>query len=593
MGLQKIWVNRLIAFLSAALLLTVLIPGSSMAQATSAPAQIISVVGGDRVAYITWNKAPDSDYMTWQKVLVYDQPTGGSVVLETQLTDVQTSFVLGPTELLTNGVTYYAEVQSRFNWVYIASSRVAFTPNLAAAAGTESASLAGVEVFNSGAQVYLQHAPSSTVTTYLVAAFADLTTFTATTVIEISASQVKGILSASGIIQGLINNTTPYYFRVAAVNSNGVGPWSTRSYGGVPQDYFLAPPTLLSAVVLDNRPMRAVVEWSAPVSPSQPIVGYRVQFSTNAGLSWTSAPVTTATSELIYVLEGEVPTHFRVAALARDRWGTLFGGAYSNASEPVIPTKRQQIISWSPSTTSAEVLASGISLEPLATTFADVIIQYSVHNAGTAGCNLSIIDSRVEATNFGTCTIRAEAEATAGWTSATRDIEFSFVEPAAIQDPPSQDPPTQDPPTQDPPTQGPPSQQPAVQQPSNEQRGGRNEIVNFPSSAIVPILAEIDFAKPPKLIGESAVGDRIRLSKFQFDTPKKIRKVSYRWYSCEVPVKAEADLESSCVRKSKAKGSSYVIKKSDSGSYLSVVMMAKTKKKMLRHLVSTSSSVPE
>jgi hypothetical protein len=343
--------------------------------------------------------------------------------------------------------------------------------------------------------------------------------------------------------------------------------------------------------------MRAVVEWSAPISPSQPIVGYRVQFSTNAGLSWTSAPdLTTATSELIYVLEGEVPTHFRVAALARMWWGSTFAGAYSDASEPVIPTKRQQIISWSPSTTSAEVLASGISLEPLATTFADVIIQYSVHNAGTAGCNLSIIDSRVEATNFGTCTIRAEADATASWTSATRDIEFSFVEPAVIQDPPSQDPPSQDPPsqdppTQDPPTQGPPSQQPAVQQPSNEQRGSSNEIVNFPSSAIVPILAEIDFAKPPKLIGESAVGDRIRLSKFQFDTPRKILKVSYRWYSCEVPVKAEADLESSCVRKSKAKGSSYVVKKSDSGSYLSVVMMAKTKMKMLRHLVSAPSSV--
>jgi hypothetical protein len=581
MGLQKIWVNRLIAFLSAALLLTVLIPGSSMAQATSAPAQIISVVVGDRVAYITWNKAPDSDYMTWQKVLVYDQPTGGSVVLETQLTDVQTSFVLGPTELLTNGVTYYAEVQSRFNWVYVASSRVAFTPNLAAAAGTESASLVDIQAFNNSAQIYLEHDPSSSITHYLVAAFPDFTTFSATRAIEVSASEVRGLLSSSGTIQGLTNEAL-YYFSVAAVNSNGIGPWSSRSGGNYdyPRDYLLARPSLLSVVA---GTMQASLQWSAPTSPSSPIVGYRVQYSTNAGLSWASSPnLSTATSQVILLDEGDVPTHFRVAALGSSGFSS-FAGAYSDASEPVTASKFQPMFSWSPTATSREDLLSGISLEPFATTNSDGMIQYSVQSAGTAGCTISIIDSTVEATSFGSCTIRAELESRPRWVSATRDIEFSFVEPAAAQDPPSQDPPTQDP----------PSQQPPVQQPSNEQRGDINRIENFPSSPIVPILAEIDFAKPPKLLGESAVGDRIRLSKFQFENPKRILKVSYRWYSCEVPVKAEADLESSCVRKSKAKGSNYVIKKSDSGSYLSVVMMAKTKKKMLRHLVSTSSSVPE
>ena len=227
MGLQKIGLSRALAFFVSALLLSALIPGNSVATASPAPAEITSAVGGDRVVYIPWNKAPNSDFMTWQRVLVYDQPSGGSIVLEMQLTDVQTSFALGPSELLTNGVTYYAEVQSRFDMVYIASSRVAFTPNLAAAAGTESASLADIQAFNNSAQIYLEHDPSSSITKYLVAAFPDFTTFNATRAIEVPASEVRGLLSSSGTIQGLTNREL-YFFSVAAVNSNGIGPWSSR-----------------------------------------------------------------------------------------------------------------------------------------------------------------------------------------------------------------------------------------------------------------------------------------------------------------------------------------------------------------------------
>jgi len=567
MGLQKISLRRSLAFLMSALLLAVLIPGSSIATASSAPAQITSAVGGDRVVYITWNKAPNSNYMTWQKVLVYDQPSGGSVVLEMQLTDVQTSFVLGPSELLRDRVTYYAEVQSRFGEVYIPSSRVAFTPNLAAAAGTGSASLADIQAFNNSAQIYLEHDPNSSITHYLVAAFPNFTTFNATRTIEVSASEVRGLLSSSGTIQGLTNGAL-YYFSVAAVNSNGIGPWSSRSGGNFdyPQDYLLAQPSLLSVVA---GTMQASLQWSAPTSPSSPIVGYRVQYSTNAGLSWTSSEnLSTATSQVILLEQGEVPTHFRVAALGVAPYGTRWPGAYSDASGPVTASKLQPTFSWSPIATSREDLLSGISLEPFATTNSDGMIRYSVQNAGTAGCTISIIDSTVEATSFGACTIRAELESRARWASATYDLEFSFIDPTAAQDPPSQ-------------------------QPSSEPRGGSSGTLSVPSNAIQPIVAEIDFVRTPKLVGGSAVGDRIRLSKFVFENPKKVSKVIYRWYSCASPVSAQAELKSSCVRKAKAKGSSYVIKKADSGFYLSVVMRAKSKKAILGHMVSLSTAVPE
>jgi hypothetical protein len=211
------------------------------------------------------------------------------------------------------------------------------------------------------------------------------------------------------------------------------------------------------------------------------------------------------------------------------------------------------------------------------------MIQYSVQSAGTAGCTISIIDSTVEATSFGSCTIRAELEARPRWASATRDIEFSFVEPAAVQNPPNQDPPTQSPPSQDPPAQQPPTQQP----------GNNSSPANIPASEIQAVLAEMDFVRAPRLVGEGAVGDRIRLSKFEFESPRKILKVSYRWYICESPARVAAELKSSCVMKEKAKKPSYVIKKTDSGSYLSVVVRAKTKKGMLRHLISTPTSVLE
>jgi hypothetical protein len=246
------------------------------------------------------------------------------------------------------------------------------------------------------------------------------------------------------------------------------------------------------------------------------------------------------------------------------------------------------MFSWSPSATSREDLLSGISLEPFATTNSDGMIQYSVQSAGTAGCTISIIDSTVEATSFGSCTIRAELEARPRWASATRDIEFSFVEPAAVQDPPGQDPPNQDPPTQSPPSQDPPGQQPPTQQPGNN-----SSPANIPASVVQTVLAEIDFVRAPRLVGESTVGDRIRLSKFEFESPRKILKVSYRWYICESPARVASELKSSCVMKEKAKKPSYVIKKTDSGSYLSVVVRAKTKKGMLRHLISSPTSVLE
>jgi hypothetical protein len=104
------------------------------------------------------------------------------------------------------------------------------------------------------------------------------------------------------------DQTTPWYqvsepfpvktikYRVAAITSNGTGPYSVES---APITTTLPPPpgsapdapTLLSVVPGDKQ---LVVTWDPPVNPGTGAnvnsLTYTVQYSTDGGISWTTAP---------------------------------------------------------------------------------------------------------------------------------------------------------------------------------------------------------------------------------------------------------------------------------------------------------------
>ena len=82
--------------------------------------------------------------------------------------------------------------------------------------------------------------------------------------------------STSATVTGLANGTT-YYFRVAAVNAVGTGPYSTISASAVPSTIPDAPatPTITAASSGDT------FNWTAPANGSRAITGYVYQISTN------------------------------------------------------------------------------------------------------------------------------------------------------------------------------------------------------------------------------------------------------------------------------------------------------------------------
>jgi hypothetical protein len=557
--------------LSVSLVLSV-ITSPFAVSASPTPPQITYAIGGNKVGYVEWTKAPNT---TTQKVLVYNSAET-SVVWELQLSDTQTSFLLGPTDSFTNGTTYRVEIQALVNGQWVASAKTGFTPQLAAPSGTTSTSVTEVQAFHQSAQVYF--AKDESATKYFVGAFPDNSSLTPSRMIEVAAADVKGGLSPSGVFENSLTNTDIFYFSVIALNANGLGIWSPRTGSGTytyvyPRDFLIKPPTSVSATA---GTMQATVQWQAPSFPSATIQGYDVQYTTDGGGSWWSERFLGAsTSAVIDLVEGATPTHFRVAALGMN-FSSLYRGGYSDASSPVSPSKRQQALVWSPSSTSANDLGTGISLEPLATTDSDNLLTYSVTDTGTAGCSISI-NNVVEATSYGTCRIQVNADESAGYASASIEKTFSFVDPNAVQD------------SQGSGSGGGAGSSGAINQGSGSGGGaGSSGAINKESSSPA---ASLSFAKPPTLVGKLEVGARVAISKFKFEKPKKVVKVKYLWYRCGSEMQSSSQLGSSCSPRPKSNGLGYIVKKSDVGSYLTVVIKAKTKQGSFKKVLSSKAPV--
>lgn len=136
--------------------------------------------------------------------------------------------------------------------------------------------------------------------------------------------------NSSATVTPLVNGRS-YIFRVAAVNSVGIGPYSLNSNPAIP-NITVGAPTNLVAI-----PGNGLVNltWAAPtVSSGSAIIDYNIQYSSNNGTSWITAQdtVSATTSATIQPLNNGTSYIFRVRAQ-----NNLGFGPYSNNSASVIP----------------------------------------------------------------------------------------------------------------------------------------------------------------------------------------------------------------------------------------------------------------
>lgn len=133
-----------------------------------------------------------------------------------------------------------------------------------------------------------------------------------------------GSSTASATVTGLANSTA-YTFRVSAVNAAGTGTASattTATTATVP-----GVPTGLTVAFL---PTRADIQWTPPSNGGTAITGYVVEYSSDAGTTWTTAPsgVPGISEEVGRSIEGLINgTAYLVRAAAVNAVGT---GNYSD-----------------------------------------------------------------------------------------------------------------------------------------------------------------------------------------------------------------------------------------------------------------------
>jgi titin len=183
--------------------------------------------------------------------------------------------------------------------------------------------------------------------------------------------------STSVTVSGLANGIS-YVFRVAAVNSAGVGLYSTASSAVTPQSV----PSLPLNVAGSGGNARVTLVWSAPSSNGgRSITDYAIRFSSNAGVSWTtfSDGVSTATNTTVTGLTNGTAYVFQVAAL-----NSVGTGSFSVSSSEVVPFS----VPGQPTSLSGTAGINQVALSWLApasnggAVIADYVVEYST-NSGT------------------------------------------------------------------------------------------------------------------------------------------------------------------------------------------------------------------
>ena len=140
------------------------------------------------------------------------------------------------------------------------------------------------------------------------------------------------VTATSYTITGLTNGV-PYYLRVAAKNSAGTGTPATLPNSVTPRTAPGAPTNVIG--IPDNG--KVTVSWDGPLeSGGSDVTGYVVQFSSNAGITWSvdsSFVSSPSTSHIVTGLTNGVEYRFRVRA----RNAADLDSAQSIISEPYKP----------------------------------------------------------------------------------------------------------------------------------------------------------------------------------------------------------------------------------------------------------------
>lgn len=224
---------------------------------------------------------------------------------------------------LTNGTSYIFRVANVINGsigtfsaaspAYVPLGTPAAPTSLAGTRGDQQVALTWVAPTNTG---------GSSITDYIVQRSTDAVNWT--TFADGTST------TASATVTGLTNGTT-YYFRVAAVNANGTGTYTSASAALVPAATPGAP--TISTVTASSG--QVVVSWSAPASNGgAAITDYVIQQSSNSGSTWTtfSDGTSTSTSATVTGLTNGTSYVFRVAAT-----NAIGTGSYSSASSSSTP----------------------------------------------------------------------------------------------------------------------------------------------------------------------------------------------------------------------------------------------------------------
>ena len=139
--------------------------------------------------------------------------------------------------------------------------------------------------------------------------------------------------ATSHTISGLTNGT-PYYFRIAAVNSAGTAayyPGATDAAVSATPAAIPLPPSALTATAADAE---VTLSWDAPASDrGAPITGYMIDHDTDMNFSspTTATTAADATSHIVSGLTNATLYYFRVAAVNAAGTSAYYPGASGSA----------------------------------------------------------------------------------------------------------------------------------------------------------------------------------------------------------------------------------------------------------------------
>ena len=258
----------------------------------------VRALAGNASASVSWT-APSTSASSYEV-----QYRAGTGAWSPTISTTTTSATVGS---LTNGVSYTFQVRAIVGGVasaWVASNSVVpVAPQVIPAAPT-SVSAHGTD---GGAVISWSVLANQPVTTYLIQYSLNNAQWFPTTPVS------TGRVDQTYLLGGLTNGQ-PYYIRVAAANGSLTSAW-TQMAGTVTPAAVPGPPQYVSGVAGNGQ---VTLTWQPPINfgSTSPITGYRIQFSTNGGATWISAPDVTSpvTTSTVVGLSNGTGYIFRVRA---------------------------------------------------------------------------------------------------------------------------------------------------------------------------------------------------------------------------------------------------------------------------------------